>query len=69
MPIPADRDLVQKLIATRAAQVLEVLPRAEYDWAHLAGAAHLWLRDMNPATVRARLDPARPVVVYCNDFQ
>ncbi|MGH9103947.1 MAG: rhodanese-like domain-containing protein [Acidimicrobiales bacterium] len=69
MSVPADRDLVQELIATRAAQVVEVLPRAEYDWAHIAGAAHLWLREMDAATVAQRLDSARPVVVYCNDFQ
>ncbi len=69
MPVPANRDLVQELIGTRAAQVVEVLPRAEYDWAHLAGATHLWLREMDAATVAQRLDPARPVVVYCNDFQ
>lgn len=69
MPIPADRDMVQELMATRGAQVVEVLPRAEYDWAHIAGAAHLWLRDMGPATVRSRLAADRPVVVYCNDLQ
>jgi rhodanese-related sulfurtransferase len=69
VPVPIGRDRLQELIADQAAQVVEVLPREEYDWAHIAGAAHLWLRDMDTATVRDRLDPARPVVVYCNDFQ
>lgn len=69
MPVPIDRDQVSRLVAEEAAQVVEVLPRPEYDWAHLAGATHLWLGDMDPATVQGRLDPSRPVVVYCNDFQ
>jgi rhodanese-related sulfurtransferase len=69
VPVPVDRDRLQELIATAATQVVEVLPRAEYDWAHIAGATHLWLRDMHPATVDERLDRARPVAVYCNDFQ
>lgn len=69
MALIADRDLVQELIAARAAQIVEVLPRAEYDWAHIAGATHLWLRDMGPAAVRSRFAADRAVVVYCNDLQ
>lgn len=68
MPVPIDRDQLQRLVHDNAGQVVEVLPKAEYDWAHLAGA-HRWLRDMDRDTVNARLDPSRPVVAYCNDFQ
>lgn len=45
MPVPIDRDHLQQLITEDDAQVIEVLPRAEYNWAHLTGAVHLWLRD------------------------
>ena len=69
VPVPIDRDQLQRLIDDDAAQVVEVLPKAEYDWAHLAGATHLWLRDMDRGTVNARLDPSVPVIAYCNDFQ
>jgi rhodanese-related sulfurtransferase len=46
---------------------MEVLPKGEYDWAHPAGAVHLWLRDIDPEALK-RLDTSRPVIVYCNDF-
>lgn len=63
MPREAFRDEVQRLMAD-GAQVVEVLPRDEYDWAHLPGALHVPLKQFDPSG----LDRARPVVVYCNDF-
>lgn len=68
MPSNIDRDEVGRLIAAGAAQVVEVLPRGQYDWAHLPTALHLPLSDMDE-TVASRLDRRRPVVAYCNDFQ
>jgi rhodanese-related sulfurtransferase len=68
MPTSNDRDEVVRLVATEDAQVVEVLPSPEYDWAHLAGAVNLPLKQLD-ATTAARLDRSRPVVVYCNDFQ
>ena len=54
-------------MAEGRAQVVEVLPRDEYEQAHIAGAINLPLRDLDARSAR-RLDPSRPVIVYCNDF-
>ena len=67
MPRSAGRDDVRRLREERA-QVVEVLPRAEYEWRHLEGAVNLPLKELDAESAR-RLDPGRPVVVYCNDFQ
>jgi rhodanese-related sulfurtransferase len=56
---------VQRLIAN-SAQLVEVLPEAEYREAHLPGAINLPLRQLDGRTA-ARLDRERPVVVYCWD--
>jgi rhodanese-related sulfurtransferase len=61
-----DREQVRAL-TERGGQLVEVLPKAEYDWAHPAGAVHVWLRDIDPEALK-RLDTSRPVIVYCNDF-
>jgi rhodanese-related sulfurtransferase len=55
-------------LAAAGAQVVDVLPRAEYEEFHLPGAIHLWIKELNRETAR-RLDRDRPVVVYCDDFQ
>lgn len=69
MPTSIGRGEVVRLGEHEPAQVIEVLPRGEYDWAHLEGAANLWLGDMNAEEVKLTLDPDRPIVVYCHDFQ
>ncbi|MBG0826690.1 hypothetical protein HS041_02735 [Planomonospora sp. ID67723] len=61
-----DRDAVRDLLETRDAQLVEVLPRKEYDWAHLPGARNLPLKELDAQTA-AELDRSRPVVVYCHD--
>ena len=66
MPIVIDRDRVRQLVDREAAQLVEVLPRAEYDAEHLAGAVSLPLKQLSAATA-ATLDRARPVITYCND--
>jgi rhodanese-related sulfurtransferase len=60
-------DLVklQKLL-DGGGQLVEVLPAAEYADEHLPGAISLPLKQLD-ATTAARLDPARPVIVYCWD--
>lgn len=62
------RDDLRRLQA-EGAQVVEVLPRAEYEWKHIAGAISLPLTELDEATASSRLDRRRPVVTYCNDFQ
>jgi rhodanese-related sulfurtransferase len=69
MPGFIGRDEVRKLVDDREAIVAEVLPRAEYDWAHLPGAIHLPLKSWKLEQVEAALDRERPVIVYCNDYQ
>ncbi|MDP8931631.1 MAG: rhodanese-like domain-containing protein [Actinomycetota bacterium] len=69
MPSSIDRDDVQRLVDEREALVAEVLPAAEYEWAHLAGAIHLPLKGWSVEKVESELDRERPVVVYCNDYQ
>jgi rhodanese-related sulfurtransferase len=65
MPRPVDRQVVQRLVA-EGAQLVEVLPRVEYDEEHLPGAIHVPLKQLTEDAVAA-LDRGRPVVVYCWD--
>jgi rhodanese-related sulfurtransferase len=65
MPQAIDRKGVQRLIR-EGAQVVEVLPREEFEEDHLLGAISLPLRSLE-TEAKDRLDPAKPVVVYCWD--
>jgi rhodanese-related sulfurtransferase len=67
MPSEIQRDDVQRLVAA-GAQLVDVLPRAEYEAEHIADAINLPLKELNRETA-ARLDPGRPVIVYCHDTQ
>jgi rhodanese-related sulfurtransferase len=51
-----------------AAQIVEVLPKDEYDWAHIPGALNLPLKELDGATAAATLDRERQLVVYCHDY-
>lgn len=50
----------------RGAQLVEVLPREEYQELHLPGAINLPLKQLD-ARAAERLDRERPIVVYCWD--
>jgi rhodanese-related sulfurtransferase len=65
MPTHIGRENVQRRVA-EGAQLVDVLPKEEFDVQHLLGAIHLPLRKID-AGVRASLDPQRPVIVYCWD--
>jgi rhodanese-related sulfurtransferase len=65
MPTSIDLRRLQELRA-RGAQLVEVLPAAEYAEEHLPGAINLPLKQLD-ATTASRLDPTRPVVTYCWD--
>jgi rhodanese-related sulfurtransferase len=60
-----DRREVQALLAS-GAQLVEVLPPDEYDEEHLPGAMSLPLRRLEKEA-KQRLDPGKPVIVYCWD--
>jgi len=64
MPTGIDRDELRRL-ADQGAQLVEVLPADEYEWAHLPGAVNLPLKELDGAM--AQLDRSRPVIVYCHD--
>jgi rhodanese-related sulfurtransferase len=54
------------MLASGAAQIVDVLPSHEYNTAHIRGAVHIPLgRILRDAP--ASLDRTRPVVVYCRD--
>ena len=65
MATTVDRPRLQQLI-NKGAQLVEVLPAAEYADEHLPGAISIPLKELNRDRVR-ELDPDRPVVVYCYD--
>ena len=65
MPTPIDNERVLELI-DRDAQVLEVLPEAEYREEHLPGAINVPLKLLDARTTGI-LDRQRSVIVYCWD--
>ena len=50
------------------AQLVDVLPREEYEEEHLPGAISIPLKELNRET-SARLRHDVPVIVYCHDYQ
>ena len=60
------REDVQRLVAD-GAQLIEVLPAREYEREHIAGAISIPLGRL--AEEAGRLARARPVIVYCYDYQ
>ena len=68
MPNSIFRDEVDRLLDEEGAQLVEVLPRPEYEWAHLPGAVNLPLKKLD-ADAASVLDRQRPVIAYCHDFQ
>jgi rhodanese-related sulfurtransferase len=66
VPQTVTRADVQGLLA-KGAQLVEVLPREDYDEFHIAGAVSIPLRELGERAKR-ELDAARPVITYCHDF-
>ena len=64
MPSGIGRDELRTL-AGQGAQLVEVLPAEEYQWAHLPGAVSLPLKTLDEQM--GQLDRSRPVIVYCHD--
>lgn len=65
MPSDIQRDEVRRLVAA-GAQIVDVLPRAEYEAEHIAGAINIPLKELDRQSA-AILDRDRPVIVYCWD--
>lgn len=68
MPTAVDRREVQRLLDDEDAQLVEVLPEAEFEDEHLPGAVNVPLKTLDRERAE-ELDPTRPVIVYCYDSQ
>lgn len=62
MPTSIGREDVQRL-SNEGAQLVDVLPPAEYEEYHLPGAVNIPLKTLDEKTT-AGLDRDRPVIVY-----
>jgi rhodanese-related sulfurtransferase/CBS domain-containing protein len=60
-----DYDGLRRLL-DEGAQLVEVLPREEYEEEHLPGAINIPLKELDRDSA-AQLDKQRPVIVYCWD--
>jgi rhodanese-related sulfurtransferase len=67
MPTGIDRSRLHELVAA-GAQLVEVLPRDEYEDEHLPGAINIPLKELDRETAQ-QLEWSRPVIVYCYDYQ
>jgi rhodanese-related sulfurtransferase len=67
MPQAIDIDEIRPLL-TDGAQLVEVLPPEEFEEEHLPGAINIPLKQLTEQAT-SLLDRARPVIVYCWDYQ
>ena len=67
MPTVIDRHAVQQLVQ-QGAQVVDVLAVREYEAEHIPGAINIPLKNLNREAGK-RLDPRKPVIAYCHDYQ
>ena len=67
MPTVIDRHSVQQLVQ-QGAQLIDVLGAREYEAEHIPGAINIPLKTLSRETAK-RLDPRRPVITYCHDYQ
>ena len=68
MPQTITTEELQRLVETGHPQLIEVLPRSDYDDEHLPGAISVPLGELTAQAV-AELDRDRPIVTYCFDYQ
>ena len=67
MPTAIFRDEMRRLVE-EGVQLVDVLPREEYEDEHLPGAINIPLKALDRETT-ARLRRDAPVIVYCHDYQ
>jgi rhodanese-related sulfurtransferase len=67
VPIAIFRDEVRRLVQGEGAQLVDVLPREEYEDEHLPRAINIPLKELDGETI-ARLNRDAPVIVYCHDY-
>ena len=61
-------DELRRLMKEEDAQLVDVLPREEYEEEHLPDAVNIPLKELNRDTT-AQLRRDAPVIVYCHDYQ
>ncbi len=66
MPETIFRDGVRELLE-EGAQLVDVLPREEYEESHLPGAISIPLKELDRETTSGLRRDA-PVIVYCHDY-
>jgi rhodanese-related sulfurtransferase len=66
MPRVVDRDEVRRLVAEEGAELVDVLPRQEYEWEHPLSAINIPLKEL-AGRASEELERSRPVIVYCYD--
>ena len=66
MPTTIFRDGVRELLK-EGAQLVDVLPSAEYEESHLPGAINIPLKKLDRETT-AGLRRDAPVITYCHDY-
>ncbi len=66
MPAAVGRAELQRLLGA-GAQLIEVLPKEEYDQEHLPAAINLPLKQLDAQSAPGTLDASRPTIVYCWD--
>ncbi len=59
---------LRRLVQEEGAQLVDVLPREEYEEEHLPGAINIPLKKLDRDTT-AQLRRDAPVIVYCHDYQ
>jgi rhodanese-related sulfurtransferase len=69
VPTAVFRDEVRRLVDEEGgAQIVDVLPRQEYEEEHLPEAINIPLKELDQETA-AHLRRDAPVIVYCHDYQ
>jgi rhodanese-related sulfurtransferase len=68
VPTAIFRDGVRRLVQEEGAQLVDVLPREEYEEEHLPGAINIPLKELDRETI-ARFNRDAPVIVYCHAYQ
>jgi rhodanese-related sulfurtransferase len=67
VPIAIFRDEVRRLVQEEGAQLVDVLPREEYEDEHLPRAINIPLKELDGETIE-QLGRDAPVIVYCHDY-
>jgi rhodanese-related sulfurtransferase len=65
VPTAIFRDGVRRLVQEEGAQLVDVLPREEYEDEHLPGAINIPLKELDREMI-ARLNRDASVIVYCH---